>query len=652
MPPPLNPPLSLFLPLGEEAVERLAAGGALADFLKSASAPEQVALLLLLEIPTLQAKGAGPGQIERLLAQALGDLASGTLRTEHLATRLQRLCSVEVLQRTLPLLRDLGLGLLGSGPLAERAYLTATGEWDFGFSQRHAQDTESLRERVELPDGHALRTTTEQARLLREIECNLDDSCHIQGFAGVGKTHLMAHLLTLLPASRTLLLAQTPGQLKAMRARVKQVTGHEHLSAMTFESLAHSLLAIDRTRLGWRVSDPQRTQRTYSVSDSQIAQWLHLMPVGRFAPVEVAAICRRAVTAFCLSDSTTVEDRHLPALGLHLQAADRAMLTGYASRYWNELVSPSEPHLKIPVRSGHLIKILSLRQEAISDRISHVLVDESHELTQPLISILERGGQAIISLGDNYQNLTGFAARHGPQVRPRYLTQSVRAGSQMERVLNPLIQTHSATMPASYEGRAAHDTRVVRFGQLSIPSRPTTLIVESVWDALNLTLRFIKRRSPFRLAAGTRQDVELFAGDLIELYRVGTRPRHRLLFQYGAWQYLMEEHYGQPALQTLERALEDGLDADTFRSMMEALCVNYAPITIARVEDVKNQEFDSVMVIRDLQQTPNSARQRRSVCSKLYTAASRARYELFVPGGMDDWLQDVATRTRGNDQGV
>ena len=114
----------------------------------------------------------------------------------------------------------------------------------------------------------------------------------------------------------------------------------------------------------------------------------------------------------------------------------------------------------------------------------------------------------------------------------------------------------------------------------------------------------------------------------------------------------MEEHYGQPALQTLERALEDGLDADTFRSMMEALCVNYAPITIARVEDVKNQEFDSVMVIRDLQQTPNSARQRRSVCSKLYTAASRARYELFVPGGMDDWLQDVATRTRGNDQGV
>lgn len=649
MQPPLRNPISLFLPLGEEAVERLAAGAPLDDFLEHASAPERVALLLLLEIPALQARGTGPGQIERQLARVIGDTVTGTLSGEQLASQLQRHYSREALQRALPLLRGLGLGLLGSSALAERQFLTADGQWDYAFCQRHGQQTRALRERVELPDGHSLRTTTEQARLLREIECNLEDSCHIQGFAGVGKTHLLAHLLTLLPPSSTVLLAQTPGQLKALRARVAQVAGHEQITAMTFESLAHSLLSIDRTRLGWRVSDPQRTQRTYSVSDGQIAQWLQLMPVARFAPVEVAAICRRAVTAFCLSDSLSVEDRHLPALGLHLQAADRAMLAGYANRYWNELVHPSEPHIRIPLRTGHLIKILSLRHEAISERISHVLVDESHELTQPLIRILERGGQAIISLGDEYQNLTGFASRHGPQVRPRYLTQSVRAGSQMDQVLNPLIRTHSATTTATYEGRAAHDTRVERFEQLSIPSRPTTLIVESVWDALGLTLRFISRRSPFRLAPGTRQDVELFAGDLIELYCVGTRPRHRLLFHYGSWQSLMEEHHGQPALQALERDLDDGLDADTFRSMLEALCVPYAPITVARVDDVKNQEFDSVMVIRDLQQAPNSGRQRRSLCSKLYTAASRARYELFIPGGLEDWLQDVAARTRSND---
>lgn len=642
MPQPPRTPISLYLPLDEEAVARLAAGGSLPAFLEQASAPEQMALLLLLEIPELHARGTGPGQIERLFANALGEQVTA----EQLAAQLERHHSKERLHQALALLRDLGVGLLDESALRDGGFLTPDGQWDYGFSQRHAHRIEPLRERVELSAGHALQTTSEQARLLQELACNLDDSCHIQGFAGVGKTHLLAHLLTLLPPSSTLLLAQTPGQVKALRTRVTQVSGHEHLSAMTYESLAHSLLAIDRTRLGWRATDPQRLQRTYSVSDSQVAQWLRLMAVARFAPVEVAAICRRAVTAFCLSDSVTIEDRHLPALGVSLQPADRAVLVEYATRYWSELVQPSEPSIRIPVRTGHLIKILSLRHEAISERITHVLIDESHELTQPLIRILERGGQAIISLGDEYQNLTGFASRHGPQVRPRYLTQSVRAGSQMERVLNPLIQAHSRHTPALYEGRALHETRVQHFEQLSIPSRPTTLIVESIWDALQLTLRFIRRRASFRLVPGTRQDVELFAGDLIELYRFGTRPRHRLLFQYGSWQTLMEEQHGQPALQTLEQELDDGLDADTFRSIMEALCVNYAPITLARVEDVKNQEFDSVMVIRDLRQSPNSNRQRRSACSKLYTAASRARHELFVPGGLEEWLQDVATQNR------
>jgi hypothetical protein len=71
-----------------------------------------------------------------------------------------------------------------------------------------------------------------------------------------------------------------------------------------------------------------------------------------------------------------------------------------------------------------------------------------------------------------------------------------------------------------------------------------------------------------------------------------------------------------------------------------------AIIKLAKVEDVKNQEFDTVLLSRDLMRPPRqgSTHSLASVCSLLYTASSRARHELLLPGNMSDWLQDLGRK--------
>jgi hypothetical protein len=76
-------------------------------------------------------------------------------------------------------------------------------------------------------------------------------------------------------------------------------------------------------------------------------------------------------------------------------------------------------------------------------------------------------------------------------------------------------------------------------------------------------------------------------------------------------------------------------------------------IKLARVDDVKNQEFNTVLISRDLMRPPKqgAAHSMASVCSMIYTAASRAKHELLLPGNLADWTQDLARSERGRGAG-
>jgi hypothetical protein len=45
----------------------------------------------------------------------------------------------------------------------------------------------------------------------------------------------------------------------------------------------------------------------------------------------------------------------------------------------------------------------------IDSRYTHVIVDEAHELSAPMLAVLDRSPQSIIALGDELQNLNGLS---------------------------------------------------------------------------------------------------------------------------------------------------------------------------------------------------------------------------------------------------
>lgn len=629
--------VSLYLPFDEAQAQRLAITEPAPEMLDTIQTAELVAILMVLGAPRAREKGLRAAAIERTLAQTIEQVLEGKIIRDQLQRMIQANYTPSSWVEGLNVIAELGISLLKKTDLVQRDYLLPDGRWDFSFSIRHAEHSAGLRQELLLASGDRILTSTDQQRLLLEIESNLDESCWIQGFAGVGKTHLLALIAKMLPSESTLLIAHTRGQLRALEDRVFALIG-KRLSAVTFGDLATQLLNIDRSSSGWRT---RRTQRIENVTDHQVATWLNLQPVGDLTPAEVALICRRAVTAFCHSDSEQVERRHLPPISQRVTPHDVDILVACAHRYWNELLQPSSPEIKLPVRAYHQIKVLSQRQESISPLITHILLDESHELTPPMLRILERGGQAVISLGDEYQDLAGNRRRPASVVRPRNLSQSIRAGSAMETVLNPLIETHSKDVNAVYEGHAPHKTVISRFVRLSIPDRPATIIVDTYWNAVLYVIQFLRNRKPFRMVPATYKEVRQYLVDMIELYHNGVRPQHRFLFRFTSWQDLMEENHQVAAVRELDRYLRSGFSITEFYSLMESLCRNNAELTLGMVDHVKNQEFGEVYLVPSLPQMIQNDQHRRSVCSRLYVAASRTKYSLSLPAHMQEWLEDV-----------
>jgi hypothetical protein len=107
----------------------------------------------------------------------------------------------------------------------------------------------------------------------------------------------------------------------------------------------------------------------------------------------------------------------------------------------------------------------------------------------------------------------------------------------------------------------------------------------------------------------------------------------------------MGRNYEFKAVQEL---LDRGFTFNDLAERMQNFCSeDNAKIKLARVDDVKNQEYDTVLLSRDLLRPPRegSTHALATVCSLLYTASSRARHELLLPGNMKDWLTALSQPT-------
>jgi len=214
----------------------------------------------------------------------------------------------------------------------------------------------------------------------------------------------------------------------------------------------------------------------------------------------------------------------------------------------------------------------------------------------------------------------------------------------MDNVLNPLIQAHPAAIQAAFSGSAEHYTRVSFFDTVTVPTQPTALIVDDEWGLFGWFQRLTHQGVPFVLLKSARKDFELFVEDCIELYRHGTRPRHPMLFRYPSWQALEQDKGDDKAFVAVANMLRKGYTAEHFAKAKSRYRWDKAPkLFLGRVRDVKNMEFARVMVSPELMVAPLAAgnrNERARMLAGLYTACSRARHELIVPGGMLDWVKD------------
>lgn len=640
-----------FLPIAAESLAKLANGVPLANFTSSASTPELISLLLLLDFNKIVQQTPAATSLERLYEKALRQVVDNPdLPNSTLIKKLNEKFNADELKKNLAAIENYGVIPLNEKEIYNRDYLTTDGNWDFTFGARHRELIQPFKKEITLSSGSKIKLSDQQGRVFNEFKVCIDESFHIQGYAGVGKTYLIAQLFDFLNPSRTLFMALIPQQVETLKTKVSQLSGHDNITAMTFGRMANLLLNMDRTSQGWSITDSQRTQSNYLVTDQQIATWLNLNPVKSLHPREVATICRRTVFAYCQSPSKTIEARHLPPIKLQLSQTDISVLIEYSKLYWNELVRPSERYIRIPIRNAHRIKFLSLRNDVIPDIYTHVIIDESHELTAPMIQILDRSPQSVITLGDEFQNLSNHTSHHGSFIRQRNITQSLRAGTKMSEVLNPIIQAHPNSIKDSFEGLAVHSTSINSYKYTPIPTKPTTIIVSDLWGILYWFIRLTTAKSRFELPQSVHKDFTGFFYDLITLYKDAVRPRHRMIFNFSTWDSLINTFGGFRPLADVQELLEKGFTYSDFQERITSYCKPGGHIYLARIEDAKNQEFNSVLVASDLLRPPTEGTSNNlgTACAKLYTACSRAKYELEIPGGISDWLKDAMRPSKFN----
>ncbi|OHC26352.1 MAG: hypothetical protein A2Y50_07090 [Pseudomonadales bacterium RIFCSPLOWO2_12_59_9] len=619
--------------------------------LPSLQLPELAAVLLIQNLPALVRAGQTAPRIEAALAKALstGLDSDAEYGADTFVQAVAERFSPAAFKEGLGLLDGLMFNLLEVNEVAERKYLESDGSWNFNFRIEHAAQLNPLKEAIATASGETIFLSTPQFRIFKTLRSELDEHLHLQGLAGVGKTSMISTLLEYLKPEETLLLASTSQQLHALTARL----GSKKFVGMTFGQLASQLLFTPPTV--YSRPDRQRYQPTYQMADADVAKILSFQPVGSFSITRVADICRRIVQSFCYSSNREISADNIPLVDGGLSGADRAALLGYSNLMWQEITQPrllfegKKTHL--PIRVYHLLKLLSL-DTSISLSLAayrHILIDEAHDLSAPLLQFLDRCPQATCTLGDICQRLDGLPARRGMHVRQREISQSVRSGRQMEVILNPLIAAHPRAELAPLVGARDKKTIIEYYDRSDIPDDGTTILVKSEWGVFEWFQRLAGADASFCMMPECEKQFRRFVNDCIELYHHGSPPKHAVLFRHSTWDGLAATYANDYSFKTIETMLERGYSSNDFERSMEKMDrTGHAKILLGRVSDARSLEMDKVMLGRDLLSPIRTGDidEAAKTFAGLYTGGSRARYKLIVPGHMRDWMVDQAAKVK------
>jgi len=634
---------TLVMPITHEDVSTLIASPTPSDWFGTAPASKVASVMLLQQLPSLIKKH---DRADKLLHKAMSDILAGTTTPadlKYLRDAVSASFSASALQKALGVLMGSGVRLSTSSDFRIAQPTRADGSWSTGFSSevlaQQSPDTFSPPTLVAYEHG----LNDGQGRVVSKIIMEDDEHLHVQGYPGSGKSHLIQTLTTVLKPKETIVIAQTRAQLDGLFSKISspEVTGR------TFGHLAAELLNAMDIPAHWRPG--KRSTQSYNISDGDIASRLEFRAVANLAPAVVASTCRRSVMSYCATDADYIGPEHLPKICDRLGMPHKAVLIEYAQLLWEETVEPKRGAAFLPVRTYHQIKHASILGGHISEPFKHVIVDESHDLTPAMLKLLDLSPVQVITFGDKFQRLSGRAPSRGTGIRTNELDLTMRAGREMENVINPIIEAH----PMAHNETPLRATDRVTticdyYDRPTIPDTPCTILVGGLWHLLEYFQRLSYENVKFAMLPGSAAQFQAFTEGLMDLYHRGIRSSHSSLFRYPDWSSLQGEAENIRAFQRVHTMLEKGYDRQRFAdSLKNIVPIAKARYVLGRVEDARNLEFQSVMLTPELLPSKKTANSQyyANALSQLYMGASRARNRLIVPGYMRDALKDQKKST-------
>ncbi|TMU66284.1 hypothetical protein FGA82_31220 [Pseudomonas fluorescens] len=624
----------LFLPVSEETITAIIAHDQ-PMLLDNLSSPELAAILVIQNIPsldeTVNPRNASETILKKLIAWELENKAN--TNNQRLLSETKRLFKKNELINGYKNLAKSKISLLPPTLVIDAPFLLSNGEWDIKFRSEYFRVINSYQNHLETPKKRELWLSNSQNMIIRTFQANLNEHLHVQGYAGIGKSFLITSLLNYLDQNKTLILAKNTEKTEEIRKRSKIKTS----KLLTFESLAITLLSkvIDRAIL-------RRAHEIKPIQNLEIAAKLSLTSVQSLEISQVVSICLTTINNYCTSKDYTIREAHLPTLPARFSTTDRSVILEFSSRIWQAIDPTLNTPIKLPFYGLRTLKKASLLGLTIPSTISHILIDESHDLPPSLLKILESSPQSLITFGDEYQRLSGSATKRSIDIRQKEAIQSVRSGIKIERMLNPLIEAHPDKLKLPFEAAKDKDIYIHKYDQYNLPLPPTTILFLDHWGMLCFFINITTKGKHISFTSNrSKKSFQDFANDSLRLLRDNLPSTHLDLIQFASNRELYEKlNKHQEFIEIMKKTNSGYNVSDLNEGLTKISNQTSSTYTLALVSEVGNMEFNSVTISPNLMpiSPPDDAYAIDNIISSLYTAISRAKREIYIQVDIDDWL--------------
>lgn len=630
---------AVFLPIAHETCRQVLESGP--STLTALTNPELAALLVIQDLAQAPQTYIAPGgAAESLLAR----LINWAVDARHspsvgLLSEAQRLFDSTKLHAGLERTKDMNLRFLLPEEVSAGEYLLPSGKWDVAYKIRQHRNNDPFSNAAITPRDQERWLTCAQDKLLRTFRANLDEHLHVQGYAGIGKSHLIGALMECLRPERTLLLACTAGKLATLRMR--SMEARDRKRGWTFEQFALFLLHGPNAK--------PITARAGIQSKTAVAQELGIIGIHGYSPSGTLDICLNVIELYCHSADYALSSKHLPHPRQDLSGLERKVIVEYSSRVWTYLEAHSAWANQLDFRVALLLKWANLKGCVLPARYTHVLVDESQDIPLPLLQIVERGRQVLITLGDEYQHARGEPAKRKPGVRQSDISYSVRSGRNIEQLVNPLISNHSNKGKAYFEGSKEADVEIKLCALDFVPPAACVVLAASRWDMMKWAISLYRANGIFSFPTKVAQkDLKHFMATAIALFRPdlysteqtgeGWHPELRDFFK---WQQVRESYQFDESFRWVEAELDKGFRAAELNQLVGDVGYSAKSCMLMRAEEAGGMEFDNVLLTPGLLtlETFKDKKEFDERSCALYIAISRAKQQLYLPYEFLEWFE-------------